>query len=95
LITSFLPLDRASLEHTIDRFLQQFEDLDAGLGRLRGPSDLLVELLAVAVALTVWKVVPRMLGRSEDEAAERDGADLASSLDGISGLPGSWSLEEP
>jgi hypothetical protein len=94
LITDFRPFDRAAVEQAIDRFLQQFEDLGVGLSRFQGPTDVLVELLAVAVALTAWKVVPKMLGRSREEDAELVAVDVATSLDGISGLPGSWSPEE-
>jgi hypothetical protein len=94
LITEFVPFDRAAVEQAIDRFFQQFEDLGAGLAPLQGPTDVLVELLAVAMALTAWKVVPKMLGRSQEDEAELVAVDVVTSLDGISGLPGSWSPEE-
>ena len=46
----------------------------------------------MAVVLTAWKVVPRFLGRSPDD--ELVDVDDATSLDGISGLPGGSSTEE-
>ena len=94
LIMDFMPFDQAAVEQTIDQFLQQFEDLGAGLSWLQGPTDVVVELLAVAVALTAWKVVPKILGRSADDD-ELAAVDVATSLDGISGLPGGSSPEEP
>ena len=62
LIMDFMPFDQAAVGQTIDQFLQQLEDLGAGLSWLQGPTDVVVELLAVAVGLTAWKVVPRILG---------------------------------
>jgi hypothetical protein len=94
LIMDLRPFDQAAVEQTIDQFLQQFKDLGAGLCWLNGPTDVVVELVAVAVALTAWKVVPKILGRSpnDDELAT---VDVATCLDGISGLPGGSSPEEP
>jgi hypothetical protein len=94
LITDLRIFDRASLEQAIDQFLQQCEDLGEGLSQLRGPSDWLGEFVAVTLALTAWKVVPKVLARSRRGEAELAGADVVSSLDGFSGLPGSWSPEE-
>jgi hypothetical protein len=90
----FMPFDQAAVGQTIDRFLQQLEDLGAGLSWLQGPTDVVVELLAVAVALTAWKVVPKILGHSPDED-ELGASGDATSLEGISSLPGGSSPEEP
>jgi hypothetical protein len=93
LIMDFMPFDQAAVGQTIDRFLQQLEDLGAGLSWIQGPTDVIVELLAVAVALTAWKVVSKILGHSPDEddlGASGDG----TSLEGISSLPGGSSPEE-
>jgi hypothetical protein len=94
LLTNFGAFDRASLERAIDQFLRQFDVLGSDSGPHQGPSDVLVELLAVAVALTAWKMIPRMLGSSRKDEAGLEGVDVASSLDGLSGLPGSWSFDE-
>ncbi len=94
LIMDFMPFDQAAVGQTIDRFLQQLEDLGAGLSWLQGPMDVLVELLAVAVALTTWKLVPKILGHSRDDD-DLGALDDATSLEGISGLPGGSIPEEP
>ena len=93
LMTDFMPFDQAAVGQTIDQFLQQLEDVGAGLSWLQVPRDLVVELLSAAVVMTAWKVVPKFLGRSPED--ELEGVDDATSLDGISGLPGGSSLEEP
>jgi hypothetical protein len=93
LMTDFMPFDQAAVGQTIDQFLQQLKGLGAGLSWLQRPRDLVVELLSVAVALTAWSLVPRFLRPSPDD--ELSAVDEATSLDGISGLPGGSSLEEP
>ena len=92
-ITDFMPFDRAAIGQTIDQFLQQLGDLGAGLSWFQGPTDLVVELLAVAAALTAWKAVPKIVGHSRDDD-QPAASTLATSLDGISGLPGGSSPEE-
>jgi hypothetical protein len=87
LIMDFRPFDPAAVGQAIDRLLRRFEDLGAGLSWLQGPTDVVVDLLAAAVAMTAWKVVPRILGRSRDDE-ELAADDVATTLDGISGLPG-------
>ncbi len=94
LIVDFRPFDRLAVEQTIDRLLGQLERLGGGLSSLRVPMDIAAELLALAVALTAWIVVPRMLRRSPAETGPA-ACDDATSLDGISGLAGGTSLEEP
>ena len=93
IMTDFMPFDRTAMGHSIDRFLEQLEDLGADLSWLQGPRDLVVQLVSVAVALTAWKLVPKFLGRHPDN--ELADVDDATSLDGISGLPWGSSLEEP
>jgi hypothetical protein len=68
LLTDFLPYDRAALEQAIDRFLARFDDLGAALSRKDGPTDLLTEIMAVALALTAAKVGLRLFWRSPDDA---------------------------
>jgi len=92
LMTDFMPFDQSAVGQTIDQFLQRLDGLGAGLSWLHGPKDLVVELLSVAVVLAAWKVVTRFLGRSPDD--ELADVDDATSLDGISGLPGGSSTEE-
>jgi hypothetical protein len=70
LLTDFKPYDRASLEQAIDRFLDRFDDFADELSRSKGPSDLLTEIMAVAVALTAAKVVLRLFWRSRDDDEE-------------------------
>ncbi len=94
LIVDFRPFDRLAVEQTIDQLLGPLERLGGGLSSLRMPMDIAAELLALAVALTAWIVVPRMLRRSPAETGPA-ACDDATSLDGISGLAGGTSLEEP
>lgn len=93
LIMDFRPIDDAAVEPLIDQLLQQLENLGAGLSSLQGPTDLVVELLAMVVVLSAWAVVPRILDRSPED--ERTPVNVATSLDGISGFPGSSSGEGP
>ena len=94
LITNFMPFDQAALGQTIDQFLKQLEDMGGGLSSLQGPTVFIIALLATGAGLTAWKVVPSVLvsSRDDDELAE---VDIATSLTGISGLPGGSSWEEP
>jgi hypothetical protein len=94
LLTDFLPFDRTSLEHAIDRFLDQFEDLGAGRSHSRGLTNLLTEVTVVAVALAASNVALRLLGRSPEDEAALAGADVGANLDGFPGLPDPWSLGE-
>jgi hypothetical protein len=94
LIVDFRPFDRLAVEQTIDQLLGKLERLGGGLSSLQVPMDIAAELLALAVALTAWIVVPRMLRRSPGETGPA-ACDDATSLDGISGLAGGTSLEEP
>src|SRR5512135_1184186 len=94
LLTDFLPFDRTSLEHAIDRFLDRFEDLGAELSRSPGPTILFTEAMAVAVALLASKVALGLLGRSPDDEADWAGADAGANLAGFSGLPDPWGVDE-
>jgi hypothetical protein len=94
LLTDFIPFDRTSLEHAIDRFLDRFEDLGAELTRSPGPTILFTEVMAVAVALLASKVTLGLLGRSRDDEADWAGADAGANLAGFSGLPDPWGMEE-
>jgi hypothetical protein len=80
LLTDFLPYDRNSLEQAIDRFLARCDDLGTELSRAHGPSDLLTEIMAVAVAFTAAKVGLRLYWRSRDDDAGAD-AELCLDLD--------------
>jgi hypothetical protein len=85
LLTDFLPYDRASLEQAIDRFLARFDDLGAALSRSRGPTDLLTEIMAVAVAFTAAKIGLRLVWRSRDEDDGLADADLCWDVDSFPG----------
>ncbi len=63
LITDFQPMDEAGVGPLIDQLLQQLENLGSGLASRPGPTDLVVELLAMVVVLSAWTVVPRILDR--------------------------------
>lgn len=91
-MTDFRPFDRLAMEQTIDRFLGQLEFLGVGLSSLQESIDVAAELLAMAVALTAWLVVPRILRRTTAARAP-EAYDDATSLDGISGLAGGTSTE--
>jgi hypothetical protein len=88
LLTDLILLDRTSLEHAIDRFLEQSEALGAGLSRLGGPSYLLTGATAAAVALAASKAIPRLLARSPDDEAVLAGAGAGDYLDGFPGPAG-------
>src|SRR5579883_2786439 len=94
LILDFRPFPQLAVEQTIDQFLEQLERLGAGLTAHPESMEIAAELMALAVVLTAWKVVPRILRRSPGERTPTD-CDDATSLDGISGLPGSTIPEEP
>jgi hypothetical protein len=70
LLTDFKPFEKGSLEAAIDRFLDKFDDLGTEMTRLRGPTDLLTEIMAVAVALTAAKVGLRLFWRPRDDEAD-------------------------
>jgi hypothetical protein len=94
LIIDFTPFDRLAVQQTVDQFREQLQRLGAGLSSLRVSMDIAAELLAVAVALSAWIVVPRILRRLPGDAGSA-ACDDATSLDGISGLAGGTSPEEP
>jgi hypothetical protein len=93
LITDFSPLDRLAVEQTIDQFFEQLELLGARLSSIQQSIDVTAELLALAIAVTAWIIVPKILRRSSGDSGLA-AYDDATSLDGISGLAGSTSLEE-
>jgi hypothetical protein len=93
LLTDFIPFDGNSLESAIDRYLARFEDLGAGLSRFRPMSDLVVELMAVAVTLAASRLAVELFGRRpSDDEAELAGAAAGAGFDGDPGLPDPWSL---
>jgi hypothetical protein len=93
LIVDLRPFDRVAVEQTIDQFFQQLDLLGAGLASLQPSMDVAAELLALAIALTAWFVVPKVLRRPPGEIGPM-AYDDATSLDGISGLAGGTSQEE-
>jgi hypothetical protein len=93
LIVDLTPFDRLAVGQTIDQFLERLDLLGAGLSSIQQPMDVAAELLAVAVAVTVWLVGPRILRRPRPDS-RLVAYDDATSLDGISGLDGSTSPEE-
>jgi hypothetical protein len=85
LLTDFLPYDRASLEQAIDRFLASCDDLGAALSRTGGPTDLLTEFMAVAVAFTAAKVGLRLFWRSRNDETTPADAELGLGFDAFPG----------
>ncbi len=85
LLTDFKPYDRGTLEDAIDRFLAQFDDLGTELSRACGPTDLLTEIMAVAVALTTAKVGLRLFWRSRDDETALADADVCVNRDPFPG----------
>jgi hypothetical protein len=90
-LIDFVPLDEGALGQTIDRFLEHVEEIGADLTWLRGPADVIVELLALAFVL---KAVSKAMEHFHDHGDQAT-VDVATSLEGISGLPGGSSPEEP
>jgi len=85
LLTDFKPFDRGALEDAIDRFLAHFEDLGTEPSGARGPTDLLTEIMAVAVALTSAKVGLRLFWRPRDDEAALADTDVCVNLDPFPG----------
>ena len=85
LLTDFKPFDRGGLEAAIDRFLAHFDDLGTELSGSGGPTDLLTEIMAVAVALTSAKVGLRLFWWSRDDEAALADADVCDNLDPFPG----------
>jgi hypothetical protein len=85
LLTDFKPFDRGALDAAIDRFLANLDDLGTELSRSPGPTDLLTEIMAVAVALTTAKVGLRLFWRPRDDDAALADADVCVNLDPFPG----------
>jgi hypothetical protein len=93
LMVDLRPFDPLAMGQTIDRFLERLELLGIRLASAQEPMDIAAEVLTLAIALTAWLVVPRMLRRPAGESGPAD-YDDATSLDGISGLAGGMTPEE-
>jgi hypothetical protein len=93
LIIDFTPFDRLAVEQTVDQLLEQLERLGTGLSSFRVSMDVAAELLALAVALSAWIIVPKILRRSPG-AGGPPASDDATSFDGVSGLAGGTCPEE-
>ncbi len=85
LLTDFKPFDRGSLEDAIDRFLGHFDDFGTELSRGYGPTDLMIEIMAVAVAFTAAKVGLRLFWRPRDDEASLTDGDVCVHLDPFPG----------
>ena len=94
LIVDFRPFDPIAVQQRIDQFLDQLDRLGAGLSSIHESMDIGTELLALALALAAWNLVPKILRRSSGAIGPAT-CDDATSLDGITGLPGGTSVEEP
>jgi hypothetical protein len=81
LLTDFKPYDRGALEAAIDRFLAHFDDLGTEPSGAHGPTDLLTEIMAVAVVLTSAKVGLRLFWRPRDDEAALADTDVCVNLD--------------
>ncbi len=85
LLTDFKPFDRGALEDAIDRFLTHFDDLGNAPTGAHGPTDLLTEIMAVAVALTSAKVGLRLFWRPRDDETAQTDTDVCVNLDPFPG----------
>jgi hypothetical protein len=93
LLSDFLPFDRASLELAVDRFLDQLEDLGAGLAWVQDPTGMVSEPILCAAAIAAFEFGRRWLRRSKQEGLDLPEHDqqARTKIDGFSGWPGSWS----
>ena len=64
LIVDFRPFDPIAVQQRIDQFLDQLDRLGAGLSSIHESMDIGTELLALALALAAWNLVPKILRRS-------------------------------
>jgi hypothetical protein len=92
LLTSFLPVDRASLESAIDRFLVEFEKLGTEWGDEVSATRLVPALAAVTIPALALEVVRR-------KRIAKDSAGLSTEADEeglvrFPGYPTHWSLGE-
>jgi len=93
LLTEFLPFDRSSLENAIDRFLDRFEGLGAGLTDLREPTNLVPAVAATALTALAAEVALRRL-RARDQAKGAPAEDSEEELARFAGFPNLWNLGE-
>jgi len=91
LLTELLPYDGRVLESAIDRYLARIDDVGAGLPRFRSTSDLLVELMAVAVSLAASRLAVELFGRSTDDESDLAFAGSGTGFAADSGLNDPWS----
>jgi hypothetical protein len=94
ILTNFLPYDRASLEDAIDRFLDRIGGDVPGSDAAGGRSELVTDVVALAVALTASKGFVRIFGRTRDDDADPDDADPGEDFEGWTGLPYPWGRGE-
>jgi hypothetical protein len=93
LIADVLPLNRASLERAIERFLDGFEDLAAGPAGWRGSPGPIRALLMLMVATTAEAARRRLRRVSDDAKDEHErGPEEPMVLPAFPELPGSWSM---
>lgn len=84
MVASFSPFKRATLEATIDNFLDSLQDVESESSSQNVPIISVHGVLAVGVGLTLAEVVRRKLRRKDE----------ALSYTGLSGLPRHWAMEE-
>jgi hypothetical protein len=93
LLASFSPFDRATLERTIDQFLDRLDDLAEGLSILGTWEALIPGLLTSAVAVSIAEAVLWQLDNAREGARTlADGGERAFAP-GLPGLPRPWGLE--
>ena len=95
LIADLLPFDRASLGQAVDRFFDQLEDLDLGMGQLvdQEPTRVIPFSLAVLGTVTALEVARRRLTSKPVvlKVTAGPGSRGSEQLLGFPELPGSWS----
>jgi hypothetical protein len=92
LLTDFLPLDRASLESAVDRFLGQFESLGSEFMSSPPPKGLIPLFSAIAITALASEVARQRWSQSNSLNAPPE--DDEEGLLPFSGHPSLWSLRE-
>jgi hypothetical protein len=96
LISDCMPVDRATLERAIDKFLDQFEGIAVELTHLGASTNMLSMVSAIACTAVAAEVVIRQ----RRAGGAWPGALAADDGDGLAALPGlpnswSWGLDDP
>jgi hypothetical protein len=93
LLDGFLPFDRSSLKHGIDRFLRGLETFGTELTDLSEPASVVPALVGTGLAaLAAGVTLRQQLAR--DEAKRSSAEEVEAELARFVGFPNPWRLEE-